>query len=201
MDHFGKIRYYGETERAGTALGWLETKPGLVWLQRPCVRSMALLLVQRISISAPCSWLCLVTRCTTVPVVRRPRFLHGFAIARGMWVVLHEVQVVGGSNPLAPTKEIKALQAMLVRPFCLAGGFCPHVCPHTTGGSRGNGAEFLAGTGERTRSLLSSGRLCSRVCRCMLCPRQPHTPVTTCRFLTVSEGLAFCRTFPMPSRR
>jgi hypothetical protein len=29
------------------------------------------------------------------------------------------VQVVGGSNPLAPTKEIKALQAMLVRPFSI----------------------------------------------------------------------------------
>ncbi|MGE8329741.1 MAG: hypothetical protein ACN6PY_01380, partial [Paraburkholderia nemoris] len=33
---------------------------------------------------------------------------------------LHGVQVVGGSNPLAPTKEIKALQAMLVRPFSIS---------------------------------------------------------------------------------
>jgi hypothetical protein len=34
---------------------------------------------------------------------------------------LHRVQVAGGSNPLAPTKEIKALQASLVRPFSFPG--------------------------------------------------------------------------------
>jgi hypothetical protein len=33
--------------------------------------------------------------------------------------------VVGGSNPLAPTKEIKALQATLVGPFSLAAVFPP----------------------------------------------------------------------------
>jgi len=55
------------------------------------------------------------------------------------------VQVVGGSNPLAPTKEIKASQATLVRPFLFGADFTPHVCPHTMEGSRGNTAEFSAG--------------------------------------------------------
>ncbi|CAM2192417.1 protein of unknown function [Paraburkholderia kururiensis] len=49
------------------------------------------------------------------------------------------MQVVGGSNPLAPTKEIKALQAMLVRPFSFCVNFAPTFAP--TGGTALAGTE------------------------------------------------------------
>ena len=54
------------------------------------------------------------------------------------------MQVVEGSNPLSPTKKIKTLWMHVHKAFFVWGGFCPHVCPHTTDGSRGNRAELSA---------------------------------------------------------
>ena len=78
--------------------------------------------------------------------------------AAGMMENLHGVQVLGGSNPLAPTNRYKALTASALRAFFILGRFCPHVCPHTTAGSRGNGAEFSAGGGGGSRTFIERVR-------------------------------------------
>ena len=47
---------------------------------------------------------------------------------------LYGVQVVGGSNPLAPTREIKTLWMRVHKTFFVSGRFCPYVCPCTMDG-------------------------------------------------------------------
>jgi hypothetical protein len=72
----------------------------------------------------------------------------GEALQREIWS-LDGVQVVGGSNPLAPTKEIKALQATLVRPFSFRTDFAPTFAPTrqtALAGTRRNSQQ-----GERAR--------------------------------------------------
>ena len=87
------------------------------------------------------------------------------------------MQVVGGSNPLAPTNRYKALRVSALRAFFVLGRFCPHVCPHATDSSRRNKAEFSAEE-IRVGSLIVRG----------VKPRVYSNNGDTCRAIALDHG-------------